>query len=98
MLFRSASERDAQLVVGLRCLVRNLLEVVVLGAAEHVGPERRAGGHVHEDALVAPPIVMRGSQYVIDWEPGTLPSQQPADLAAAVQGFTTPFRELRLTC
>ena len=26
------------------------------------------------------------------------PIQQPADLAAAVQGFTTPFRELRLTC
>jgi hypothetical protein len=42
-----------------------------------------------EDALVAPPIVMRASQYVIDWEPGTRRSAMASIILEPFGGIDT---------
>ena len=62
---------------GFGAIVPQLLDGLGLGDADEefaagIDPDLlEAARDAAEDALVAPPIVMRGSQYVIDWEPGT---------------------------
>ena len=80
---------------GFGAIVPQLLDGLGLGDTDEefaagIDPDLlEAARDAAEDALVAPPIVMRGSQYVIDWEPGTRRSAMASIILEPYGGIDT---------